>query len=274
VYDLGRGLIVTNYHVVGVGTAFTVGIGPDRRSATLVGAAPCDDLAVLRVDRTNDLIQLPIGKQADLKNGQSVVALGYPGTASDTPSLVTSTGTISSPRSSFDAPSLELPRYPNVILTQTPINPGNSGGPLLDLNGRVVGVNSAGSNVNQNQNYAIGADRLLEVLPDLAAGNSYGWNGFLFSFPGSADEVDALGFSTDLFRQSIFATNAVPQSPAANSGAFRNGRVVPILGIDGAPMDGTLQTLCKAIAGKRRGDTSTFSVTDGTDVFSPSFGYA
>ncbi|MEM8745406.1 MAG: trypsin-like peptidase domain-containing protein [Actinomycetota bacterium] len=276
VYDLDSGLIVTNYHVVGVGTEFSVGTGPARRPAQLVGAAPCDDLAVLRVDRTSDLVELEIGEQAELSNGDDVVALGYPATASQTPALVTSTGTVSSPRTSFDAPALDLPRYPNVVLTQTPINPGDSGGPLLDTEGRVVGVNSAGSNVTQNQNYAIGADRLRELLPQLAAGDSIGWNGFVFRFPGSPDEVAALGYDPLLFGQAVFALDAVPQSPAANTGIFRDldGLPVPIVAVDGVPMDGTLQTLCSQIGDLQRGDTSSFTVTDGFDLFDVRFDFA
>lgn len=276
VYDIDRGLIVTNYHVVGVGTTFSVGIGPDRRIATLVGAAPCDDLAILRVDRTDDLIELPLGEQAELENGQDVVALGYPGTASQTPALVTNTGTISAPRTSFDAVALDLPRYPNVILTEVPINPGNSGGPLLDMEGRVVGVNSAGSNVTQNQNYAIGVDRLRELLPELAAGDSFGWNGFVFQFPASPQEVEALGWDPLLFGQAVFALEAVPQTPAANSGIFRqlDGAAVPIIAVDNAPMDGTLQTLCNSIGEQRRGSTSNFDVTDGIDIFTVPFDYS
>ncbi|MEL6892836.1 MAG: trypsin-like peptidase domain-containing protein [Actinomycetota bacterium] len=276
VYDLDRGLIATNYHVVGVGTTFSVGVGPDRRTATLVGAAPCDDLAVLRVDRTSDLTELEIGEQSSLRNGQEVVALGYPGTASQTPSLITSTGTVSSPRTSFDAPAIDLPRYPNLVLTQTPINPGNSGGPLLDMTGKVIGVNSAGSNITQNQNYAIGADRLEELLPELSAGDSIGWNGFVFHFPRTPEEVQALGYDPILFGSAVFALEAVPQSPAANTGLFRqlNGLPIPIIGVDGVAMDGTLQTLCEAIGSRTRGDTSTFSITDGVDLFEVDFDYA
>jgi S1-C subfamily serine protease len=268
VYDLDEGLIVTNYHVVGVGTTFTVGTGPDRRTATLVGAAPCDDLAVLRVGRTDDLVELSIGDQSGLRNGQDVVALGYPATASQTPALITGTGTISNPKSSFDAPALDLPRYPNVILSQTPINPGNSGGPLLDLDGEVIGVNTAGSIATQNQNYSIGADRLREVLPDLAAGNSAGWSGLVLVFPSTPEEIEALGWDPSLFGSAIFATDAVPQSPAANTGLFRElgGVSVPIVGVDGGAMDGTLQTLCNSIGNKRRGDTTTFNLTDGSDL--------
>lgn len=269
VFDADQGLIVTNYHVVGVGTTFSVGVGPDRRTATLVGAAPCDDLAVLRVDRIDDLVELPLGDQSEVRSGQETVALGYPGTASETPSLITSTGSISAPRTSFDAPALDLPRYPNVILTQTPINPGNSGGPLLNMQGEVIGVNSAGSLSTQNQNYAIGADRLRELLPDLSSGDSYGYTGLLLVFPATPDEISFLGADPGFFGSAIFAIDAVPQSPAANTGVFREiETAVPIVGIDGSPMDGTLQTYCASVGGERRGARTTFNVTiDGTELF-------
>ncbi len=268
VYDLEQGLIVTNYHVVGVGTTFSVGVGPARRTATLVGAAPCDDLAVLRVDRTDDLVELPLGTQSEVAAGQETVALGYPGTASETPALVTSTGSVSTPQTSFDAPALDLPRYPNVILTQTPINPGNSGGPLLNMQGEVIGVNSAGSLVTQNQNYAIGVDRLREVLPELSSGDSFGWTGLLLAFPATPEDVEFLGLDASFFGTAIFAIDAVPQSPAANTGVFRSITTpVPILGVDDSPMDGTLQSYCAAVGSERRGSRTVFNVTDGVDLF-------
>jgi S1-C subfamily serine protease len=267
VYDIDQGLVVTSYHVVGLGTTFTVGIGPDRRTATLVGAAPCDDLAVLRVDRIDDLTELPLGDQSELRSGQDVVALGYPRTASQT--VVTSTGTISNPQSSFDAPARDLPSYPNVVVSNVSTNPGNSGGPLLDLEGRVVGVNTAGSAGSENQNHSIGADRLRKVLPDLAAGDSYGWNGLLLVFPSTAEEVEALGSDPALFGKAVFTTGAVPESSAADTGLFSeiDGAAVPIVGVEGSAMDGTLQTLCNSISVKRRGDTTTFNVTDGVDLY-------
>jgi S1-C subfamily serine protease len=269
VYDIDQGLIVTNHHVVGAGNEFSVGVGPNRCTATLVGAAPCEDLAVLRVDRTDDLVELPLGSQSEVANGEESVALGYPGTASQTPSLITSTGSISSPRSSFDAPAIDLPRYPNVVITQTPINPGNSGGPLLNMRGEVIGVNSAGSAVNQNQNYAVGVDRVKEIVPKLANGDSLGWTGLVLTFPSSPEEVEALGWDPLLFGQAIFAVDAVPQSPAANTGLFRTivGGAVPIIGIDDNAMDGTLQTYCKAVGDLERGDDTTFNLTDGVDIF-------
>ena len=67
----------------------------------------------------------------------------------------------------------------------------------------------------------------------------------------------------------------MPQTPAANTGLFRQfAGAVPIIGIDGAPMDGTLQTLCTSIDSKRRGDTTNVNVTDGVDVYDFPLGYS
>jgi S1-C subfamily serine protease len=190
---------------------------------------------------------------------------------------LTSTGVISTPRISFDAPALDLPRYPNVIITQAPINPGNSGGPLLDAKGRVVGVNSAGSSSLQNQNYSIGVDRIKEIVPSLTNGDSFGWSGLL-TFPSTPEEIEALGYDSSLlFGKAIFAIDAVPQSPAANTGIFRivpDGTAVPIIGIDGVPMDGTLQGYCKVVGSKRRGQNSNFDIFTGSEVVTQEIGYA
>ncbi len=59
-----------------------------------------------------------------------------------------------------------------MILTDTVINEGNSGGPLVDYEGRLIGMNSAGRNDVQGQNYAIGVDRLREMIPDISEGTN------------------------------------------------------------------------------------------------------
>lgn len=273
VLDADAGLIVTNHHVVGAGTTFAV--GDDRRPATLVGTAPCDDLAVLRVDRTDDLVELPIGRQSELDDGEEVVALGYPGARSDTAAPAATSGSVSAPRASFEPDAVDLPRYPNVVVARIPIGPGGSGGPLLDREGEVVGMTSAGSLVTRGRTYAIGADRLLEILPDLSAGESAGWQGFAFAFPGSPDEVTALGSDPVLFGRAVFALGAVAGSPAADAAfADRFDGPIPIVEVDGTPMDGTLQTLCGAIGERRRGDTVAVVATDGSEALTDTLGFA
>ena len=145
VFDADAGVIVTNAHVINSGTTFEVALEDEEpRDAEILGVAPCDDLAVLRVDDTDGLRTLPLGDQESLELGDEIVALGFPGSASQEGNLTASSGVVSVGRTRFDLEGVDVPQYPNVIQTDTVINPGNSGGPLIDTRSRLVGVNSAG----------------------------------------------------------------------------------------------------------------------------------
>src|SRR4029079_11295286 len=82
VYDAKSGLVVTNNHVITGGDHYRVELGGKVRPATVVAAAPCEDMAVLRLQDRTGLTPLPLGAQKDLEQGQSVVAVGYPANAS------------------------------------------------------------------------------------------------------------------------------------------------------------------------------------------------
>lgn len=198
VWDAGEGLIVTNAHVahggqgytVSSGDKLTIDIGADvrisdegAREAELEGEALCEDIAVLRVDDTAGLRTLPRAQQRRLKIGHDVVAVGYPSTknltegqAQQEADLTGNTGVISTVQTTFQAipgTSIDDPTvgpYNNVILTDTVINQGNSGGPLVNFEGRLVGMNSAIRTDVQGQNYAIGVDRISEIVPRLIDG--------------------------------------------------------------------------------------------------------
>src|SRR5205823_6033027 len=98
---------------------------------------------------------------------------------------------VSVARTEYREYALDVPRYPNVIQTDAAVNPGNSGGPLLDLQGRLVGVTSAvrtlspDGRIVQGQNYAIGVDRVRQVTRVLRTGRSIGWAGLGFSYPAA-----------------------------------------------------------------------------------------
>jgi S1-C subfamily serine protease len=255
VLDAQQGLIVTNQHVINEGETFEVVVQGTPRPASLVGTAPCDDIAVLRVADTSNLVTLPLANQGDLRAGDEVVAVGFPGTASQQSQLTVNTGVISVVRTTYDEENgVDVPNYPNVIQTDTAINPGNSGGPLVDRQGRLVGVNSAGvtsrrGRIIQGQNYAVGVDRVKELIPDLTAGRSQFWVGIGLDYvpePPSTSSITQPGFLVD---------NIVPGSPASN-GFPKPGYVVAI---NGQGLDGTLRSYCSTI---RNGpsDAATFSV--------------
>ena len=135
------GYIITNNHVAGVGTegkiTVTFADGTSEKG-TLVGANPGFDLAVVKVDRTN-LPTVPLGSSADLRVGEPVVAIGSPLGLSGT---VTS-GIISALNRPVTAGGQGETAFINAIQTDAAINPGNSGGPLVNMQGEVIGVNSA-----------------------------------------------------------------------------------------------------------------------------------
>jgi S1-C subfamily serine protease len=134
IVDGKRGLVITNFHVVQKAQAVEVGLKDGRKvAAQPVALAPKLDLAVLRID-AKDLPQLELGDSDKLDVGDYVVAIGNPFGLGQT---VTS-GIVSATSRPLVAND---PR--RFIQTDAPINPGNSGGPLIDLEGRIVGINSA-----------------------------------------------------------------------------------------------------------------------------------
>jgi putative serine protease PepD len=171
-----EGTLVTNAHVVGDATQVRVRFGDDDApvSARVAGTDPSTDLAVLRVDPADvpgGLRPLPLASSRDVRVGDQVVAIGYPLGLDRTATA----GIVSGLGREIQAPngfSID-----EVIQTDAPINPGNSGGPLLDARGRVIGVNSqiatagaGGGNVGIG--FAVPADTVREVVPQLAAGRS------------------------------------------------------------------------------------------------------
>ena len=141
VYD-DRGHIVTNNHVVAdaaEGGKITVVLSTgERLPAKIVGRDVSYDLAVLNISRT-DLRPIPVGDSAKVVVGDGVIAVGAPLGLDST----VTTGIVSALNRPVAPGEADDQSYINAIQTDAAINPGNSGGPLLDMNGQVIGVNSA-----------------------------------------------------------------------------------------------------------------------------------
>jgi S1-C subfamily serine protease len=134
IVDGQRGFVITNFHVVRNAEAIQVTTRDGRKlPAQLLGASPGLDLAVLRVG-AKDLPSLPLGDSRKLEVGDYVVAIGNPFGLGQT---VTSGIVSATERPLGEGDSRRF------IQTDAPINPGNSGGALIDLHGRLVGINSA-----------------------------------------------------------------------------------------------------------------------------------
>jgi serine protease Do len=173
------GYILTNAHVVDQADRIVVNL-LDRtsHSAQLVGADPTTDLAVIKIEG-KDLPTLGWGSSKDLQVGEPVMAIGNPGfSGSQSLDYTVTTGIVSALgrplsiiRESLQGdPDLAGYAIENFIQTDAVINPGNSGGPLVDLRGRVVGVNSAIASSNghyQGYGFAIPSDLARKVAGDL-----------------------------------------------------------------------------------------------------------
>ena len=160
------GHVVTNSHVVdGARRVFVQLDAGAPLEATLVGASPEYDLAVLRLNRPpRDLRPLPLGTSRDLRIGQTVYAIGNPFGLSRT----LTRGLVSA--LDRDLPTTNFREVAGVIQTDAAINPGNSGGPLLDSAGRLIGVNTAirsASGSSSGVGFAIPVDLVNRVVPAL-----------------------------------------------------------------------------------------------------------
>jgi serine protease Do len=154
------GIIVTNNHVVEGASRITVNFSDGTQvPAKLIGVDPDSDVAVLRVDAKNLLIA-PIGTSADLLIGETVIAVGNPFGLSGT----VTTGVVSALGRSV--PSKDR-TFTDFIQTDASINPGNSGGPLLNIEGRVIGINTMIYANAQGIGFAIPVDRAKKVVADI-----------------------------------------------------------------------------------------------------------
>jgi len=163
-----QGHIVTNFHVIQSANAAEVTLADHSTwKATLVGAAPEKDLAVLHIDApASDLHPIPVGGSSDLLVGQAVYAIGNPFGLDQS----LTTGVISALGREIESRT-QMP-IRDVIQTDAAINPGNSGGPLLDSGGRLIGVNTAiasPSGASAGVGFAIPVDTVDWVVPDLIA---------------------------------------------------------------------------------------------------------
>ena len=216
------GYILTNNHVVDGATEIIVSLS-DRREpkAVVVGQDPLSDLALLKIDIA-DLPTMEIGRSENLQAGQWVVAIGSPFnfSSSVTAGIVSATGR-SLPYSGSAG------NYVPFIQTDVAINPGNSGGPLLDLEARVVGINSqiytrSGGSIGLS--FAIPIDVAMEVVSQLKADGrvSRGWLGV--GIQGvNRNLAEAFGMHRAI---GALITEVHAESPAAQSGLQRGDVIV------------------------------------------------
>jgi 2-alkenal reductase len=227
------GHIVTNNHVISGASEIGVLIGNEHPiPATLVGAAPWADLAVIRLNAPpNQLHPITVGSSHDLQVGQSVFAIGNPyGLARSL-----TTGIISALERKL--PTNEGREVAGVIQTDAAINPGNSGGPLVDSAGRLIGVNTAivaPSGSFSGIGFAIPVDTVNRIVPALIkTGHA--------PMPGIGIMVYPQDLSAAYGIRGIVIQSVVPGSAAGKAGLKGidgGGRVGDVIvGVEGRPVE-------------------------------------
>lgn len=161
IIDGKRGLILTNAHVLAKSATITVILNDERKfDARIIGADPDSDLAVLRISSKNPLPAVEMGNSDDLMIGETIIAIGNPFGFSNT----VTTGVISAANRSIRADDTV---YHDFIQLDASINPGNSGGALLNINGELIGINTAIYAKAQGIGFAIPINKAKRIVSDL-----------------------------------------------------------------------------------------------------------
>jgi len=154
-----EGYILTNYHVVDGADSIKVKLaGGKELKGRIIGSDPKTDLALIKVDAVSELQPLKLGNSDDLKVGHWVIAVGSPFGLEQTVTagIVSAKGRV-----------IGSGPYDNFIQTDASINPGNSGGPLINMQGEVIGVNTAIIASGQGIGFAIPINMAKEIAPQL-----------------------------------------------------------------------------------------------------------
>jgi len=226
------GHIVTNNHVVNGADKIEVTFSDGTiLPATLVGADPDSDLAVLKVDvTTNRLFPVKLADSSAVKVGQLAIAIGNPFGLEGT----MTTGIVSAVGRSLPADETSAQSYtiPDVIQTDAPINPGNSGGVLVDAQGQVIGVTSAIESpvrASAGVGFAIPSTIVNNVIPALIKDGKYvhAWLGI-----SGTDLVPELAtaMNLDAGQRGALVEEIMPNSPAEKAGLRGSNKQVTIEG--------------------------------------------
>ena len=260
------GYVVTNYHVAGKAKRIICTLSDrEQLSADYIGGDPSTDIAVikLRLEEYNGRIQVAeFGDSDSVKVGQQVLAMGSPLALARS----VSAGVVSTKDRYFSS-EYRLPSGENTgqfnlwIQTDAAINFGNSGGPLVDLHGRVIGINSRATFLANNLGFAIPINIVKEVTQEILRDGhvTRSWIGL---HAQALQELEGY-FGTD-HNRGVLVASVDPASPAEETG-IRAGDV--ILEIDGQPVSARfveeLPAFYKNIAGRLPGSQITMTVLRG-----------
>jgi len=275
-----QGHILTNYHVIDGAQSIDVSFGDEVAvPATVIGADPANDLAVLKVEKLPEGVQaLTMGDSDALQVGQTAVAIGNPfGQFQRTLTV----GVISALDRTMQTDNDKLLR--GVIQTDAAINPGNSGGPLFNSKGEVIGVNAAirtdGTNrANSGVGFAIPSNTVKRVSQQLMTDGrvSYPYLGVsVDNHFTTAELASALKLPVD---KGVLISSVVENGPAEKAG-LRGGtkqmtvRGIPVVAggdiitaIDGDPITSFDQMIAYLTSKKQVGQEVTVTIIRGTET--------
>jgi S1-C subfamily serine protease len=231
------GHIVTNNHVIDGAQKIVVTFSDGTEAAaTLVGADPASDLAVIQVKVDASMIKpVVMGDSDALKVGQMVVTIGNPFGLEGSMSTGIVSGLGRLLPTDINAQTGQHYSIPDIVQTDAPINPGNSGGPLLDLHGEVVGVNTAiesNAGTSSGVGYAVPAAIVNQVIPQLIANGKvqHPWLGI----SGGALNADlATAMNLEANQRGVLIGTIVANGPASKAGLRASTKDVTI---DGLPI--------------------------------------
>jgi len=222
------GTVLTNAHVVANATDIKVTLSTENRTfpATLLGADPGNDVAVLKLQGADGLKTVKLGKSADSRVGDDVVAIGNALALPGGPTVTE--GIVSALDRSIDS---EGGRLEHLIQTDAAINPGNSGGPLVNAAGEVIGMNTAVAGQAQNIGFAIAIDTVKPLADQLKSGKGT-VRGTTFLGVSSVTVNDAVKdrFQLDVSKGALVTD--VTQGSAAENAGLRPGDVIVKFGDD------------------------------------------
>ena len=257
------GTIVTNAHVVEGADSVQVRFDENGEfvDAEVRGVDTSTDIAVLKIDPSDvdgELTPVPLGDSSKLQVGDPVIAIGNPFGYSRT----VTTGIVSGLQREIQAPNGFT--IPDVIQTDASINPGNSGGPLLDANGRVIGINSqiatGGGQGSVGIGFSVPVNTAKNLLPDLKAGETIERAYLGVQMQDVTQQIaEDLNLAAD---KGALVVEVTEDSPADKAGLRGGGTAtdegVPaggdlIVAVDGKPVSDSSE-VANAIAQKRPGD--------------------
>ena len=218
-----EGYIITNEHVIARASQIRVALSDKREfEARVIGADIKSDLAIIKIDSDQFLPFVPMGRSDDLMIGEQVLAIGNPFGLRHT----VTTGIISALNRNIRAGKNKV--YSDFIQVDASINPGNSGGPLLNINGSLIGINTAIYQKAEGIGFAIPIDDAKRIVDELIQFGKVrrGWLGV------SVQEMNSQlsrHFKLDR-KKGVLVVRVAKKSPAALAGLKRSDIIVSIEG--------------------------------------------